>query len=241
MKYFLIAFQFLTAVPFEIKSELKEEDFGKSLIYFPLVGAFIGSILALSLFVLNFLPQIVSIAFILVISIVLTGGIHIDGFADTCDGFYSGRSKDDMLKIMRDSHIGTMGVIGIFCVLLLKFTILISIPKEMLWKALIMMAVFSRWAQALACSISDYARESGKAEYFIKYSDKRGIAISSLFVLALFFLLTGFKGIILFIISFASIFLFIFYVKRKIGGMTGDTIGATNEIAEILVILFFLF
>lgn len=240
MKQFLIALQFLTILPVRI-SEVKEKDFGKSLVYFPIVGMLIGCLLTLSLFVFSFLPPQVSVVLILVISIIITGGIHLDGFADTCDGLYGFKSKEEILKIMRDSCIGTMGVIGIICLLLLKFTILAGIPKETLWKSLIMMAVFARWIQGLACSISNYARQDGKAKYFIEYADKKGVFIGGLFTLALFLLLANFKGLILFTISLVPIFLFINYIKRKIGGMTGDTIGATNEVAEILILLFCLF
>lgn len=251
MKRFLIALQFLTILPIKIsarngsasggKSEIKEEDFGKSLVYFPIVGMLIGLLLALSLFVFSFLPPQVSVVLILVVSIIITGGIHLDGFADTCDGFYGFKPKAEILKIMRDSHIGTMGVAGIICLLLLKFAILTNIPKGTLWKSLIMMAVFARWTQALTCFISNYARQNGKAKFFIKYADRKGVIIGGLLTLALFLLLTTLKGLTLFIISLVPIFLFISYVKRKIGGITGDTIGAINEIAEILILLFCLF
>jgi adenosylcobinamide-GDP ribazoletransferase len=240
MKQFLIALQFLTILPVKI-SEIKEKDFGKSLVYFPIVGMLIGLVLVLSLFVFSFLPPLVYAALILVISIIITGGVHLDGIADTCDGFYGSKPKEEILEIMRDSHIGTMGVIGVACLLLLKFTILTGIPREALWKSLIMMTVFARWTQGLASLLSNYARQNGKAKYFIEYADKRGVFMGGLFTLALFLLLASFKGFILFIISLIPIFLFISYIKRRISGMTGDTIGATSEIAEVLILLFCLF
>lgn len=240
MKQFLIALQFLTVLPVKI-SEIKEKDFGKSLIYFPLVGAIIGVLLISALFIFGSLPPLVTAALILAASIIITGGIHLDGFADTCDAFWGCKSKEEILRIMRDSRVGTMGVIGVVCLLLLKFAILTGIPKESLWKSLIMMAVFSRWTQTLACLISAYARQEGKAKYFIEYADRKAVLIGGLFTLALFLLLVGFKGLILFIISLFLVFLFINYVKRMIGGMTGDTIGAANELAEISMLLFCLF
>lgn len=237
MKEFLIALQFLTILPVRL-SGLKESDFGKSLVYFPAVGMLIGFILTLSLFVFGLLPPLVTSVSILVISIVITAGIHLDGFADTCDGFYGFKSKEEILEIMRDSHIGTMGAIGIVCLFLFKFAILTATPKETLWKSLIMMAAFSRWTQALACFVSTYARDEGKAKYFIEYADRKAVFTGGLFTLAIFLLLANFKGLILFIISLIPIFLFISYIKRRIGGMTGDTIGATSEIAEALIFLF---
>ena len=236
MKQFFVALQFLTILPIKI-SKINEKDFGKALVYFPLVGALIGLMLNLSLFSFSFLPAQVMAALILVISIIITGGIHLDGFADTCDGLYGNKPKEEILKIMRDSHIGTMGVIGLVCLLLLKFTILINIPMESLWKSLIMMTTFSRWTQSLACTISNYAREDGKAKYFIEYAQRKGVIMGGFLTLAIFLLLINSRGLVVFTISLAPIFLFISYVKVKIGGMTGDTVGATNELAEVFVLL----
>ncbi len=238
MQKFLIALQFLTILPVKIKSKIKEKDFGDSLIYFPVIGALIGLVLVLTLSVFASLPHLVTVVLIMISSIIVTGGIHLDGFADTCDGFYGSRPKEQILKIMRDARIGAMGVIGIVSLLLLKFTLMASLPKNILWKLLIMMAVFSRWSQGIACYMSSYAREEGKAEYFITHSSKKGFFAGGFFVMALFMLLMQFKGLVLMFFALFPVLLFITYVKRKIGGMTGDTIGATSEIAEVGILLF---
>ena len=148
------------------------------------------------------------------------------------------RSREDILRIMRDSRIGTMGATGIAMLLLFKFAMLSSIRPDNLWKALIAAAVFARWSQALACSVSGYARTDGKAEHFIKHADKTAIFAGALFTLALNWILMGMSGIILFACASAVVLLFIQHTNRKIGGMTGDTIGATNEIAEASALLF---
>jgi adenosylcobinamide-GDP ribazoletransferase len=239
MKRFLIALQFLTIFPVKIKSEIKDRDFGASLLYFPLVGLLIGLLLAGSVFLFSFLPVLFKSTLILILSIIITGGIHLDGFADTCDGLYGLRPKEKILEIMRDSRIGVMAVVGLVTLLLLKFSLIASLRNEVLWKALIVMAVFSRWTQGLACSNSAYARKEGKAKYFIEYASKRDVFIGGLFSLALFVLLMQIKGTILFLVSAPVIFLFLQYIKKKIGGMTGDTIGAISEVAEVLILLFF--
>lgn len=240
MKKFLIALQFLTILPIKIKSEIEERDFGASLIYFPIVGAIIGLLLIIVLVIFDFLPHIVKIALILTTSIFITGGIHLDGFADTCDGFYGAKSKEEILRIMRDSRIGVMGIVGIVSLLLLKFTLIVSIHQDFLWKSLIMMATFSRWSQGLACSLSNYARKEGKAKFFIEYARRRDIIIGALFIFVLFLLMAKLKGIPIFFSALLSILLFIQYIKTKIGGMTGDTIGATSEIAEVAFLFFIL-
>lgn len=241
MKQFLIALQFLTILPIKIKSEIKEKDFGNSLLYFPVIGILIGLVLCIPVLLLSVLPNIVVGVIILIMSIVITGGIHLDGFADTCDGFYGSKPKEKILEIMRDSRVGTMGVVGVVCLLLLKFTLIVSIPREMLWKVLIMMAVFARWSQVLACYMSEYARKEGKAKYFIEHAGKKDFFVGILLTSGSFFLLIQIKGIILFFISMFPILLFINCIKRKIGGMTGDTIGSVSEIAEVLILLFCLF
>lgn len=238
MKRFLIALQFLTIFPFNIKGRLEKEDFGRALIYFPVIGLLLGLCLAAAVFISRSLPPLAGSVLILMVWIILTGGLHLDGFADTCDGFYGNRAREDVLKIMRDSRIGTMGAVGIAMILLFKFAMLSSIRPEDLWKVLIIATVFARWSQVFACSISGYARDEGKAKYFVEYAKKADMLTGALFVLIINWSLAGMKGIVLFALLTAVIFLFIQYVKRKIGGMTGDTVGAANEIAEAAALLF---
>ncbi len=239
MKYFLIALQFLTVLPIRIKPLINKEDFGKSLLYFPLVGAILGILLSLIASMLGFLPNLVIAALVLIVSAALTGGIHLDGFADTCDGFYGHKSKERILQIMRDSRIGAIGVIGIVSLLLLKFSLIAAIAKFELWKALIVMAVFSRWSQVFACYISSYARKDGKAKYFTEYCSKKEAFAGAAFVFCLSFLLMQFKAFIVLAVSVSAVFLFINWIKKKIGGMTGDTIGAVSEISEVLILFLY--
>ncbi|MBU2102175.1 MAG: adenosylcobinamide-GDP ribazoletransferase, partial [Candidatus Omnitrophica bacterium] len=101
MKRFLIALQFLTILPFSIKGKIEKEDFGRSLVYFPIVGLLLGFFLASIAYISLSLPPMVRSILILVVWMVITGGIHLDGFADTCDGFYGIRPREEILKIMR--------------------------------------------------------------------------------------------------------------------------------------------
>ena len=238
MKRLLVALQFLTILPIRITSEIAEEDFGKSLRYFPLVGMLIGLALSGVASLSSLLPNPVVAVLILIMSIVLTGGIHLDGFADTCDGFYGPRSKERILEIMRDSRVGVMGVTGVFCLLALKCTLIASIPHNVLWKVLIMMTVFARWSQVLVCCTSNYAREEGKAKYFVEYAGKKELLVGSIFAVVLFLFLMKLKGLVLLVVSLLPLLLFMNCVKRKIGGVTGDTVGATSEIAEVAVLFF---
>jgi adenosylcobinamide-GDP ribazoletransferase len=238
MKRLLVALQFLTIIPFKIKGKVDDNDLGRSLIYFPIAGLLIGLFLAGIAYFSAPIPPLVTSALILIAWVVITGGIHLDGFADTCDGFYGNRPKEDILRIMRDSRVGTMGAVGVALILLFKFAILSSIRPEDLWKVLIIAVVFARWSQTFACATSKYARGEGKAKYFIEYAKKGDIFIGAVFTLLLNWFLIGIRGVILFVIMLAVVSVFIRYAKKKIGGMTGDTVGAANEIAEAASLLF---
>ncbi len=231
MKRLLIAFQFLTALPFKIHSEIKEGDYGRSLVYFPIVGMTIGATLSAILLCCGFLPALVLGVIVLIFSSFLTGALHLDGFADTCDGFYGSKPKEEILEIMRDPRIGVMGVVGVILLILLKFSLIICIPREILWRSLIAMCCFARWTQAAGCLLP-YARNEGKAGLFIKYARKKDIIMGGVFTIIVSCALFGLKGIIIFFSSLIPALIFICYAKNKIGGMTGDTIGAVSEITE---------
>lgn len=231
MKHLIIALQFLTVLPFKRRVEIKDEDCARSLIYFPVAGVAVGAILSLVSLCCSFLPLAVRGVVVLAASAFLTGALHLDGFADSCDGFYGSRPKEETLSIMRDSRLGVMGVVGLTLLLLLKFSLIISIPKDALWRSLVAMCCFSRWAQAASCLLP-YARNEGRAGLFIKYARKKDIVIAGLFTIFVSWALFGLKGIVIFLTCLIPALLFIRYAKARIGGMTGDTIGAVNEITE---------
>ena len=238
MKHFLLALQFLTVLPVKIKTKLKDKDYPESLAFFPLAGAIIGVVLVFCLVLLKAFPVIVQAAFLIVVSAVITGGLHIDGFADTCDGFCGAASQEKILRIMKDSSIGVMGVAGIVCLLILKFSLLASIPLEGLWRVLIVMAVFSRWMQAYACTFTDYPRQEGKAKFFMSKAARGKVLLSGVLVLLVCIILLRFEAIPVVMFSFLAGYIFMVYARRKIAGLTGDTIGAVNEISETAVLFF---
>lgn len=241
MRRFLLALQFLTILKIKAKPEIIEKDFGISLAYFPIIGLFIGLVLILIFNIFGFLPHLVKIALILIVYVIITGALHLDGFTDTCDGLYAGRSKEEILAIMRDPHTGAMGVIGLICLLLFKFVVLFSLPEKILIKTLIAMVVFGRWSQVFSCYISKDMLQEGTAKYFVEYVNTKIISFATLFTLGLFLMLLKIKGLMSFLICGFVVFLFINFIKKKIGGLTGDTIGATNEVAEIGYVFISLF
>ncbi|MBU0684192.1 MAG: adenosylcobinamide-GDP ribazoletransferase [Candidatus Omnitrophota bacterium] len=238
MKHFVLAVQFLTILPVKIKGEITGQSLAKSLMYFPATGALIGFLSGVVYLMFSFLSRDIAVSMMIIVSSVLTGALHLDGFADTCDGFYGTKPKEKVLSIMRDSRIGAIGVVGLMCLFLLKFVLLLNIPPHIFLKSIIIMTAFARWVQVALCFKFEYVRELGKAKSFMRYADKREFLFASLFFCALVLILTGITGLAACLISLLPLMVFTKRVKKRIGGMTGDTIGAGSELAEIFFLLF---
>ncbi|MFH1540927.1 MAG: adenosylcobinamide-GDP ribazoletransferase [Elusimicrobiota bacterium] len=235
IKIFLSAISFLTIIPVPKKFSL---EFKHSVIFFPLVGLFIGGILILINYLSSFLFSKNVVDMVVIVSlIIITGGLHLDGFADTCDGFYAGKDKSDSLRIMDDAHIGTMGVAGLFCILGLKFFALQSIPQKIIYPALLFFPILSRWNLVFACTISKSAKNEGLGKTFIGTVSKNDLVIATIITFFVSLILFKTKGILILIATLLITVLFLKYVIKKIDGITGDILGALNEICEIFVLL----
>lgn len=234
MTSFLLALQFLTIVPLKIK-EISEKKIAGAMIYFPFVGLLLG--LALSgintlLLILNFPSLAVNV--ILVVALIgITGGIHMDGLSDTADAFLSGKPKDEMLVIMRDSRIGVMGAVSIVSVILLKIGLISAVPAPLKTNTLLLMCVLSRWSSVLAVFLFPYARKDGKARVFIEGMNLKIFALSLFAAIVVAFVIWRLKGILALLIVAGCVYLGGRFASRKIGGITGDTIGAGIELTEV--------
>ncbi len=240
MKEMLIAISFLTKLPIP-KTGLSDKDIGRSSAYFPLAGLVIAAIIVLEFLILKqFFPmQIVNLIVILSM-IFITGAIHIDGLADTMDGLGSkAADKDRILSIMRDPKVGVMGVIAVVFDILLKYAVLNSINIKAIPYAILSMCLVSRWAMSLSVNTFSYARTDGLGKAFIQNRSNKNLAISGIFTLVVISLI--FFPSMVYIVLIVSVFCYLFnkYLTRKIGGITGDTLGAVSEIAEILTLLLF--
>ncbi len=215
----------------------------------------------------HFSPHLVADALILIIYIVMTGGFHLDGFADTCDGLFGGSTRKKRLDIMRDSQIGSYGTLCLICTVGLKYICFVSIDPESIadlsivssynamndmnplylyasekGKVLVFMCAIGRWSQVLGAGLSSYARDgAGTGQIIVDNVKIRHGLISSLIPGILIFLFCGIKGIFIFFIVSIVVVLSVSYIKKRIGGMTGDTLGALNEVSELTVLLSFLF
>lgn len=239
MKSFLIALKFLTTISFGKNLNMQDKELARSALYFPLVGALIGLILVAVDFVFKiFLPGPIVNVFILVILALITGALHLDGFIDSMDGLLSGREKKKILEIMRDSRIGSFGVLAAIFLILLKLSFLNEIVSEIRYPILIIMPVISRWAAVYAAWNYPYARDtSGTGEPFAKLAGAKEFIGATVFAAILAIFLMRFKGIIIWLAAFLFLLLLTKWINKKIGGMTGDTYGAIIEIMELIILI----
>ena len=182
MTPFFIALQFLTRLKIVNQTEWSVEDFGKSVVAFPYVGLIIGLILALLYGILSpFIPLVPLMLIIVVAEFLITGGLHADGLMDTSDGLFSGRERERKLEIMKDSRIGSFGVVAFVFVTLLKWQLLTAIPTaEFIPMALIMMPLMSRWSLVLSIQSYPYARKEGMGAAFANLAPKHVITYNTL-------------------------------------------------------------
>jgi len=171
----------------------------------------------------------------------MTGGIHFDGLMDTCDGIFSGRSRERILEIMRDSRVGSMGVMaGIFNVML-RYSVLMELPGTILPVLLITQAATGRWVMSMALHFFPYARkDGGLGQGFGADKKLLYVILSSLLALLIIFLANGAAGIIIAVLVAAFSLFMACWVAGKLGGLTGDVYGALNEVSENVFLLLWL-
>ncbi|OGF48699.1 MAG: cobalamin 5'-phosphate synthase [Candidatus Firestonebacteria bacterium GWA2_43_8] len=237
MKSFLIALQFLTTLPVKLKN-IKEKELPASVTWYPVAGLVIGALLALSFFLLSkvfmfLIPPILVVG----VYLLLTGALHLDGFADTVDGIYGGRTKKDIFRIMEDSATGAKGVAWVVFILLFKIIILITLSVgDKIYPALFLFPILGRYAITILMKYSPYAKENGLGKVYCGNITNAQFVIINAFTLLLsvFF---GLPGLAAFIGVVITAVIIIKYMSKKLGGVTGDVFGFTVEIAEIVALL----
>ena len=237
---FWIAWQFLTIIPSPSRREYAAEDLGKSMGFFPVVGLFLGMVLfGLDLLLRLFLPSILVNVLLIVALIILTGALHLDGFIDTCDGLAVKSSSSDKLKIMSDSRVGGFGVVGGCCLILAKFAALVALPEGLRASALILMPLLGRWGMVYAISAFPPAKREGMGWAIKQRISWKGMAVATLFALIMVLVLLSWWGAALLAALCFILLAFSKYLCSRFGGLTGDSYGAINEFAEVIVLILF--
>jgi adenosylcobinamide-GDP ribazoletransferase len=241
VRQFLIAWQFLTIIPLSrAHHDPSPRELAGSMAWYPVVGLLIGVVLAgADLALSRMVPRGVGELLVIMLLIMLTRGLHQDGLADTLDGLAGGRSPAERLAIMRDGTIGPIGATGLILAIGLRYAALASLPAEGRWPALLCMPVVGRWAMVMSTAVLPYARaEGGLGQPFTEHLSRKEVTLATgvlvVSVAALFGpLAAGVTLLALGAVLAALAHLF----RRQCGGITGDMLGATNEIAEVVFLL----
>jgi adenosylcobinamide-GDP ribazoletransferase len=238
MKDFINALQFLTTLGVGRAEVSSPEKFARSMLYFPLVGLILGSILAL----LGYLIQLrlqpgVGGAILLVAGIMLSGGLHLDGYMDTMDGIFSGRSRERILEIMKDSRVGAHAVIAVVGMLILKYALLVEILRLKAWPVLIIMPALGRMSMGIGTALFPYARKEGLGKGFAEFFTPGRLGVTALYTGVLAGLLLNWRGVLVWVCILGWGYIFARFVSGRIGGLTGDVYGALSELGEVMCLL----
>ena len=241
LRTFLFAWQFLTAIPLSRSThDAKPEELAASMSWYPLVGCLLGALLVVADMSLAqiFSSQVTSLLLMLLL-IGMTRGLHQDGLADMVDGLAGGRTSQARLAIMRDGRIGAIGATGLFLALGLRYAGLNALPAGEHLALLLGMPVVGRWAMVVGAFHVTYARsEGGLAQPFLAHLSWLHLCAATVTaVLVLTLLLGPWVALSCLLIGAALVRLSTIWFHRMFGGVTGDLLGATNEVAEILFIL----
>jgi adenosylcobinamide-GDP ribazoletransferase len=236
MKPLLAAIQFLTVIPFPKSFVCGEKELARSMPHFPVVGLLIGLVITVFDHIMNLiLPPLPASVMTVIAMTAISGGLHMDGLADTADGFFSARPRERVLEIMRDSRTGVMGVLAVVFVVALKVSLLISISPFLRSGVIVLMPLAGRTSFVIMMTAIPYVRrEGGLATAFGAGRSWFYVTWASLFLLAAGWIAGRWTGLAAGVSGLGVAALFSLYCLRKIGGYTGDTLGASCEITEIV-------
>lgn len=240
--YFLTAMLFFTRIPCPKWVDHSSENLNKSNRYFSLIGIVVGTIAAIIYLGANFIftPEI-ALILSMVASVWTTGAFHEDGFADTCDGFGGGWTKEKILLIMKDSRLGTFGVVGLFAILILKFTSLNTLNLQGVSVPLLLISghAISRFTATILLYTQPYVRdiESSKVKPTSTQMSTKSLIISAIFGIAPLLLFNNYWVFLSLIPLFVTYLYLARFFKKWIGGQTGDCAGALQQVAEVVFYL----
>lgn len=238
MRDFITCLEFLTRIRFSHRTDWRDEDFSRSVPYFPLVGLVIGAFLGAvneGLTVIA-VPDFMRAALLILAELIITGGLMYDGFMDTADGVFSARSRERMLEIMKDSHVGSNAVLAVVTLILLKVAAYMSVMPQVLTYALIAMSVATRTFMVIFIVNFPYARKTGIGHMFTMYAKP----VYTVIALALGIVITalcGLQYIAVMAVTFVLVFWLGKFLQSQLGGLTGDTYGALTECGNVLYLI----
>ncbi len=240
---FIAALHFLTAIPLATRRVFSGAEMGASLAYYPLVGALLGALLTVVAAVSwQFFAEGVAAALTLLAWVLLTGGLHLDGLMDACDGLLSHRPPEERLRIMRDSHVGAWGVLGGMLALITQFAALsqlLGMPPARWLSALLLAPVLARWALSLSVVGFPYGREAGWGLSLKQQAGPRQLVLATIATFAMIALVQPVAGMLAWLAVLAAVLLVARFALDRLPGLTGDIYGLIAVVGETIVLLLF--
>jgi adenosylcobinamide-GDP ribazoletransferase len=241
-RQFFAAVQFLTRVPVPATWTTKGSLTAASLAYFPLVGTLVGAGTGVAIWLLSYWWSIgIAVLLAMTLEAIMTGALHEDALADCCDGFGGGWTRDEVLRIFGDSRVGAFGVLGLMLAVGLKAAALATMPAELIVPGVIASATLGRWSMAIAPGVlPPIAGRSSLSAMLDPAATRRATPVAALLVLPGLLPLAWFapqQAVLAVIASMFVAYCFVIYVRRRIGGMTGDCLGCLCLLVQIVVLL----
>ncbi len=234
MKAFLLALQFLTCLPVSLKASPNPVDWGRSAVAYPVIGLLIGLLLTGLQQLVGHADPLLQAALLTATWALITGGLHLDGLADSADAWVGGHGdRERTLAIMKDPRSGPAAVATLVLVLLLKFAALVGLVKAGAWPALLLAPVLGRSALVALLLSTPYVRPGGMGSAISAHLP-RAAAVLMLFLVAAGALFAGKEGALA---AIAACLTLRWMMIRRLGGMTGDTLGAAVELTEVAVLV----
>lgn len=238
MQAFLVALQFLTRLPVRLKTLPDDKTIGFSIVFYPLVGTILGALLFGFAELLSGTSSLIAATLMITAWVLLTGGLHLDGLADSADAWVGGMgNREKTLAIMKDPNCGPAGVVSIVLILLLKFAALHTLLDTGDCIAILLAATFGRTLLPLLFLTTPYVRESGLGSPLVNHLPRRACWFSIVTVPALMLLLPDVRHWALLPVVLMIFLLLRHLMLQRIGGATGDTAGALVEIGETAALL----
>lgn len=238
MRLYFIAFQFLTIIPLPFSLRWEENDLGRSMAFFPLVGLTLGALLVGVDYLCGLvLPRPLTDLLLVALLAAVTGALHHDGLADVCDGLAARGSRERFLAVMKDSRVGAVGVVGLVLGILLKYQGLAQLDPAVKWPALLFFPAAARFSQVQMTVGSRRARQDGLGAACIAGAGWWQFGTALAITAAAAWWCLGSRGV------FCLLILYLFtwgaraWFHRRLGGVSGDIIGCVSELNEILCLL----
>jgi len=250
-RYFLLAIGFFTRIPVPNFADFQEVELNHSAKYFPLIGIIVGMVGAISFYFASLVfPQAIAVLVSMAATIYLTGAFHEDGLADSADGIGGGNGHEQILTIMQDSRLGTYGAIALFLMLFAKFQTLNLLHPTFIPLTLVAAHAFSRLCAVWVTATVSYVKSTGKAKPLAKQISIGHLILANLFGLLPFLIIIGLLiyshhalsvivnfGLMTLLPVLLSWFWWRAKLLKNLGGCTGDGLGATQQITELVFYL----